>query len=184
MRSRRQGRSAPFRESRMSGYNCYGCKRMGHGWRDCPERVCNKYGKGHDPSDPQCPLSYRGRKPPNNYRASRKVYRVNEDNTDERINAVTGNSLECQEGSVTLEIRIEGEKKAALLDTGARPSVIDIRTLVELGLEGKLVELPDQFGLCKSPVEVKGYVDVRISSGCAMRTQRCALFRKYLVGCA
>ena len=164
VRSRRQGRSGPFRESRMSGFNCYCCKRTGHGWRDCPERVCNKCGKkGHDPSDPQCPLSYRERKPPNNYGASRKVYRVSEDNTDERINAVTGNSLEYQEGSVTLEIRIEGKKKVPLLDTGARPSVIDIRTLAELGLEDKLVELPDQvFGLCKSLVEVKGHVDVEI----------------------
>ena len=79
-------------------------------------------------------VELQGKEPPNNYGASRKVYRVNKDNTDERINAVTGNSLECQEGSVTLEIIIEGEKKAALLDTGARPSVSDIRTLAELGL--------------------------------------------------
>ena len=84
VRSRRQGRSGFFRESHVSGFDCYCCKRTGHGWRDCPERVCNKCGeKGHDPSDPQCPLSYREWKLPNNYGASRKVYRVNEDNTDE-----------------------------------------------------------------------------------------------------
>ena len=88
---------------------------------------------------------------------------MNETDKEETINAVTGNTFGDREGSVTLEIMIEGNKKAALLDTGARPSIIDIRTLAQLGLEDKLVKSPDQvFGLCMSPVEVRGYVDVEI----------------------
>lgn len=52
---------------------------------------------------------------------------------------------------------------AALLDTGARPSVIDMATLEQIGLAGRLIRLPEQvYGLCKSPVGVKGYIHVEI----------------------
>ena len=63
IRSRRWGRGALPRGSRtsMSNFNCYYCNRTGHGWRECPERICNNCGKkGHDPTDTQCPLSYKG----------------------------------------------------------------------------------------------------------------------------
>ena len=82
---------------------------------------------------------------------------------EEGINIISPGSIGDQESSVTLDIKIERHERTALLDTGARPSVIDIVTLEQLGLVEKLVRSPDQvFGLCKSPVDVKGYVDVEI----------------------
>ena len=141
VRAHRRGRGGPFKESRRSNFNCYRCKRTGHGWINCPDRVCNKCGnKGHDPADPHCPLSYEEKKSQSRYGARRGVYLLNETDKEETINAVTGNTFGDREGSVTLEIMIEGNKKAALLDTGARPSIIDIRTLAQLGLEDKLVK--------------------------------------------
>ena len=70
---------------------------------------------------------------------ARDVRRVNESDMEEGINISQG-SIRDQESSV-----------------------IDMGTLEQLGLVERLVWSPDQvFGLCKSPVDVKGYVDVEI----------------------
>ena len=93
----------------------------------------------------------------------REVHRVNYYGGDEKINVVAQSSIGDQENSVTLDIKIEGLEMAALLDTGARPSVINIVTLEQIGLAGRLIRLPEQiYGLCKLPVGVKGYVNVEI----------------------
>ena len=53
-----------------------------------------------------------------------------------------------------------------MLDTGAKPSVIDRNTLGELNLEKQLVKAPGKvYGLCNSPVRVLGYVDALIQVG-------------------
>ena len=98
MRSRRGGRGTPPRDSRRGNFNCYYCKRTGHGWRECPERLCNKCGrKGHDPTDIQCPLLYRGVRYPNRYTSAREVNRVNDYDGDEKINVVAQGSIGDQE---------------------------------------------------------------------------------------
>ena len=91
VRSRPWGRGTPPRESRTGSFNCYYCKRAGHGWRDCPERMCNKCGKkGHDPFDTQCPLSYRRTRSSNRYTNARDIRRVNESDFEEKINVLRG----------------------------------------------------------------------------------------------
>ena len=53
-----------------------------------------------------------------------------------------------------------------MLDTGARPSVIDRYTLQNLGLDKQMREDPSKvFGLCEAPVEVIGFVDVEVCVG-------------------
>ena len=83
-----------------------------------------------------------------------------------------------QENSVTLDVKIGGHRMVALLDTGARPSVINIGTLEQTGLVERLIRVPDQvYGLCKSPVAVRGYIDVevQITNGTAVETRMKAL---------
>ena len=73
---------------------------------------------------------------------------------------------DTSEDSVTLELMIGGRKVPALMDTGAKPSVIDFGTIQTLGLEEDIVEEPSRvYGLCKAPVQVKGYIEIPIQVG-------------------
>ena len=77
----------------------------------------------------QCPLSYKRIRYPNRSATARDVRRVNESDMEEGINGISPGSIRDQESSVMLDIKIEGHERTALLDTGARPSVIDMGTL-------------------------------------------------------
>ena len=67
---------------------------------------------------------------------------------------------------MTLLLRIAGQEVAALLDTGAKPSVIDLGTVKRLGLEQDVREEPGRvYGLCKSPVQVRGSIEIPIQLG-------------------
>ena len=53
-----------------------------------------------------------------------------------------------------------------MLDTGAKPSVMDIGTVRQFELEEMLVAAPNQvYCLCNNPVMVCGYADVSIQVG-------------------
>ena len=83
---------------------------------------------------------------------------VGQDITDEEIDCIDNS-----EDSVTLAVNIEGKRVAALLDTGAKPLVIDRGTLCGLGLVSRMVTSPSRvFGLGKSGIRVQGHVDVTI----------------------
>ena len=69
--------------------------------------------------------------------------------------------ITSEEEAVTIDVKVRGHKIAALIDTGAKPCVIDIGTLQRLGCESYVREMPSKvFGLCNNPVEVIGYVDL------------------------
>ena len=58
---------------------------------------------------------------------------------------------------------MEGQIIATILDTGARPSVIDTHTLDSLGLRERLVPKESTvYGLCETPVLVQGFVNVSV----------------------
>ena len=62
------------------------------------------------------------------------------------------------EEAVTLKVMIEGQKVAAILDTGATPYVIDKGTADKLGLCRMSVhESSRVYGLCNNHVQVLGY---------------------------
>ena len=118
--------------------NCYSCGATDHFIRSCPHRFCSRYGEsGYKRMD--CPSAKReGR----GYRRPR-IYQ-----------------LADHEEAVTVEVRINHHKTAAMLDTGAKPSVIDVGTLQRLELEGLVIPVPSEmYGLCNNPVKVIGYVD-------------------------
>ena len=61
---------------------------------------------------------------------------------------------------------LEGHKLAALLDTGAKPSVIDHNTLSELNLHQEVIkESGKVLGLCDTPIDVLGYIDAKVGVG-------------------
>ena len=67
------------------------------------------------------------------------------------------------EGSATISVQIEERTTRALLDTGARINVMDVSTIKELKLEGKLIHTTGCiFGVCKTPVQVLGYLEASI----------------------
>ena len=114
-----------YSDSRASTEGCFTCGRKGHGWRNYTERTYNKCGrKGHDVY--QC-------------RAKRKF-------TQARINVLAEHIARIEEGDDERAETIQqsgGTLLATLLDTGARPSVLDSQMLlvelqhfqVELGNE-------------------------------------------------
>ena len=70
------------------------------------------------------------------------------------------------EEAVTVKVRIKGQEIVALLDTGAKPCVMDVNTLRKLGLENHMVTSPNSvFGLCSNPVKVIGYADIPLEVG-------------------
>ena len=71
-----------------------------------------------------------------------------------------------REDCVTLQLIIAGQELAAFLDTGAKPSVIDLGTVKRLGLEEEIREESGRvYGLCKSPVQVKSSIEIPIQIG-------------------
>ena len=148
-------RSAPksFQSQSSGGYRatktkfaCYTCGRPGHGWRVCPDRVCEKcHARGHDAH--QCKV---GRSQKGSTNETRRVYVVDYENR-------------WDEESATISVKIAGSTCRALLDTGAKVNVMDENTMIELGLENQLVSTGGQvYGVCCTPVTVKGYVEVSI----------------------
>ena len=130
---------------RRQAPRCFACGSTDHFIRTCPAKVCSICGeKGHKPAD--CPSWRRGGR---GQRRRPNIYQVAD-----------------QEEAVTVEVKIGQHKIAAMLDTGARPSVIDIGTVRQLGLEERLVRAACQvYGLCNNPVMVCGYIDVSIEVG-------------------
>ena len=127
------------------GTGCFTCGKFRHGWRYCPERPCGNCGqKGHWTS--KCP------------KTSRKYDRY--DRNFKREDAFSVNS---NVKAVTLQVKMGNCDVTAMLDTGAKPCVIDRNTLAKLKLDRELVHAPSEvYGLCSSPVQVLGYVDTLI----------------------
>ena len=70
------------------------------------------------------------------------------------------------ENAVTLIVRIQGKEVAAMLDTGATPCVIDRGTVERLNLTQITEHEPSKvYGLCNSPVQVLGYMMVKVKVG-------------------
>ena len=82
--------------------------------------------------------------------------------------------ITANEDAVTLQVRIEGRKVRAILDTGATPCVIDKGTVERLKLGRRIEYEPSKvFGLCNSPVRVLGYIKAEIEVGsCKPLVQR------------
>ena len=163
-------------------FECYTCGRRGHGWRQCLERTCNRCGrKGHEmsqcsrtsnverseypryPKNSNVERSEYPRYPKREYRG--KVMIVEDSIYGQSACNHKSNSLDGEE-SVSLKVGIAGRQVTALLDTGAKPSVIDLKTLSGLGLRKYLNPARSKvFGLCQSPVKVLGRIDVEVEIG-------------------
>ena len=75
------------------------------------------------------------------------------------------------EDAVTLRVVIAGKEISAILDTGAKPSVMDRNTLAQLGLDDHIQPACIHvFGLGKAPVPVVGKVNVKVKIGRAEAT--------------
>ena len=70
------------------------------------------------------------------------------------------------EDTVTVKVEVGAHKLAAILDTRAKPSVMDYNTARQLELIGNMVPAPSKvYGLCDNPVRVLGYIDGPIRIG-------------------
>ena len=145
-----QQRKSYSSQQRRGG--CYICNEFGHGYKNCPKRLCWICGQqGHKPWD--CPKS---RGP----RRKRQEGWRRDDNKDSVLVVGPG------EGACSIQVRVGDHTLLAMLDTGARPSVIDRETLQNLRLERRIREGSSKvFGLCDAPVDVIGYVDVEVCVG-------------------
>ena len=96
---------------------CYTCGSADHFMRACPNRYCSRCDEaGHNSSD--CLKGLRGRGGFKSRTSKPNIYQVS-----------------SSEEAVTVEAKIGAQKVAAVLNTGARPSVIDIGTVRQLELE-------------------------------------------------
>ena len=113
-----------------------------------PLKCCTICGEpGHKPHE--CP-----------FRTAKTGNRERSGTTDKRrVFLVAGT-----EEAVMIEVSIGPDKVGAMLDTGARPSVMDISTACRLDLP---ITQATQivYGLCNNPVKVMGYTDAPIGIG-------------------
>ena len=73
-----------------------------------------------------------------------------------------------------LDVMVEGNPGVALLDTGAKPSLIDAITLRECGLAHRERKNGSQvFGLGRAAITVSGQVEVEIDTGNDQRVLQC-----------
>ena len=129
---------------------CFTCGRRGHGYLTCPERcsICGK--RGHKTIN--C-YRYKPKQEgrPGNFR------RRDSDNV-----LVVG----IGEDAVVIQVQIGKRTVSALIDTGAKPCVMDRKTLRNLQLGAMMVDAPNQvYCLCNVPVKVLGYIDTEIQLG-------------------
>ena len=136
---------------RSEPLKCYACGSSNHLVRFCPSRPCFTCGNvGHRPYN--CPRRSGNRSGDEKLRETRKPRVL---------------QLSSGEEYVTVQIKIGSHKVAAMLNTGAKPSVIDYDTAVQIDLAGKLIPTSSRivFGLCSNLVKVQGYVDAPICIG-------------------
>ena len=114
--TREKGHPRNEKTRRTPQPRCFGYGKPGHFVRDCPH---NKFSvstqRGHDTR--YCPSN------------RRTDYVNNPVSSNKRVYEITAN-----EDAVTLQVRIEGRKVRAILDTGATPYVIDKGTVERLKL--------------------------------------------------
>ena len=119
------------RSKRVEG--CYICGGR-HSWRFCPDKRSPACGeKDHILKD--CSV-----KRPSG--EDRKIWRIGHTGSTDSL-------------AVVLPMIINGEIVQELLDSGASPSVIDIETVRNLGLETQMtIEMSEIYGLSQEPVKV------------------------------
>ncbi|KAI6648335.1 hypothetical protein LOD99_12144 [Oopsacas minuta] len=125
-----------------SQLECYRCHERGHEWKFCPKRVCDICGgKAHD------------------------LVNCSSERRDS-VKGVGEPADHCNENAVTSEVSANGVKLHEMLDTGAKPSVLDRRTLQKIGRSAsELTERGHVFGLCSVPIVVLGCVNVTVDIG-------------------
>ena len=119
-------------------------------WRQCSERSCNKcvhrerdWSRFPGQEEPQ--RSGYPRRPARG--AKDRILTVNKDSRERKITRKVGRPSD-DEDTVTLKVKIAGKEVSAVLDTGAKPSVIDLKTLAQLGLSCYIQPAPScVFGL-------------------------------------
>ena len=95
---------------------------------------------------------------------------MNKDSRKRKITRKVGRPSD-DEDTVTLKVKISGKEVSAVLDTGAKPSVIDRKTLAQLGLSGHIQPVRSRvFGLGQKPVPVPGRVEADVNIGQAAAT--------------
>ena len=78
----------------------------------------------------------------------------------------TGHLGPWGELAAALSVKLNGEHVSALVDSGAGPSVIDLETVRDLGLETEVISKTGKiFGLAKEPVEVVGTLRLTLDLG-------------------
>ena len=129
-------RKGNFSQQKWRG-TCYICQEIGHGYRNCPKLLCPTCGQqGHKAWECPRSRSQRGRR--------QRVW----ERRDERGGPVL--LVGPGEDAVTIQVRVGNEEVCAMLDTGARPSVIDLNTVQDLGIEGNIVKVPSKvYWLCR-----------------------------------
>ena len=130
-------------KSRGKAQACFICGDTSHFQRRCPHQFCQHFGKqGHGRRD--C-FSY------------------------QPVQAVEPAELQLDSGSevpsgVVIRVCLNGYTTQALLDSGAQPSIVDVRSLNNMGLayrcrRGKV------HGVCSTPIETMGDVELRVDVG-------------------
>ena len=133
-----RGRASP----RHSG--CFICG-DNHQWRFCPNKCCPMCGeRGH--SFNNCPRKKSGA-------------------PDNRVMQIR-NGLPRSELSVLLPVKLANSPLEMILDSGAGPSVIDIGTIRELGLERQIHRRSGKvYGVGQRPVHLLGNITLEVDVG-------------------